>query len=91
MGAQDYASFTPLIDVCDAIADPRIFSMVIVDCNRQTISPAAFEFDVAPKENQSIIYTTMHGQLAFNHPVRGGTFNHRFGVVSRISTDCLKF
>jgi hypothetical protein len=81
LGPQDYACFTPLIDVCDGIADPRIFSIVIADCCREIISPTTFEFSVTPQANQSIVFTTIHGNLAFNHPVRGGAFTQRYGIT----------
>ncbi len=80
MGAQDYACFMPLADVCDEIADPRIFSMVIADCCRE-ISPARFEFHVSPKENQSIVFTSIDGHQAFNHFLRGGAFIQRYKIV----------
>jgi len=86
LGAQDYACFTPLVDVCDGIADPRIFSLVIADCCREIVAVATVDLDattaakvhVAPKENQSIVFTTIHGRLAFNHALRGGAFTQRY-------------
>ncbi len=94
MSAQDYACYTPLVDVCNGIADPRIFSMVIADCCREIVAGATVDLDattaakvhLSPKENQTIVFATIYGRRAFNHPVRGGAFTQRYEYCALMGT-----